>query len=273
MFTYLRADWIKDLVSEFSSPSFRTESMLQYEIILLGAVLACGAMVRRRQFVGPLLILFWAHSSLVSGRHIPIFVAIALPYLADEIQRVWSLWTTSSKRNSTARILDGIAGEAQPSLSRTSVWVVIPLIVIAGPWLTLPWPTDFSDVRFPVKIVAKHSPLIANGRVFTEDQLADYLIYKLSPTQKVFFDGRSDFYGEELTRQYCRIMEANHDWKQLLDRFAFNVALLRPKSPLAAVLKLTPSWRLVEDDGKFLLFAKRGTNTGEIHHPGANEKP
>jgi hypothetical protein len=273
MFTYLTADWIKDLVSEFSSPSFRSESMLQYEIILLGSVLACGAMLRRREFVGPLLILFWAHSSLVSGRHIPLFVALALPYLADELQRVWTAWSENSKRNSTPRILDGIAKEAQPSLSRLSLWPIVPLVLVASPWLTLPWPKDFSDIRFPVKLVAKHGTLISSGRVFTEDQLADYLIYKLAPTQKVFFDGRSDFYGEELTRQYCRLLEANHDWKQLLERHGFNVALLRPKNPLAAVLKLTPTWRVVEDDGKFVLFAKRGSSVGEFHHSGANEKP
>ena len=247
--------------------------MLQYEIILLGSVLACGAMLRRREFVGPLLILFWAHSSLVSGRHIPLFVALALPYLADELQRVWTAWSENSKRNSTPRILDGIAKEAQPSLSRLSLWPIVPLVLVAGPWLTLPWPKDFSDIRFPVKLVAKHGTLISSGRVFTEDQLADYLIYKLAPTQKVFFDGRSDFYGEELTRQYCRLLEANHDWKQLLERHGFNVALLRPKNPLAAVLKLTPSWRVVEDDGKFVLFAKRGSSVGEFHHSGANEKP
>ena len=211
-------------------------------------------MLRRREFVGTLLILFWAHSSLVSGRHIPILVALALPYLADEIQRVWTAWTTSSKRNSTPRILDGIALEAQPSLSRISFWSVAPLILIAGPWLTLPWPKDFSEIRFPVKMVAKHGALISSGRVFTEDQLADYLLYKLAPAQKVFFDGRSDFYGAEYMKAYLRLMEGRPGWRQQIRQFAFTHALWPVDAPLRAGLE-SSGWQIVYQDKVAVLLA------------------
>ena len=66
-FAYLQAGWIKEVVSEFRSPSFRSENMTQYELLLLAGTAAAGLMLRRRQFVGPLWILFWAHQSLVSA--------------------------------------------------------------------------------------------------------------------------------------------------------------------------------------------------------------
>lgn len=280
MLEYLQANWIKDMVSEFQSPSFRSENVTQYEVILLGSLVVAGWALRRKQFVGPLLILFWGHSSLVSARHIPIFVAIALPFFADEIQGVWTTWTASAKKNSTWRILDNLAGEAQPGLARTSVWSAIPFIVIALPLLPIPWPTDFPSLRFPTGMAARHAAMLKQSRVVTEDQWADYLIYKFYPDQKVYFDGRSDFYGEAATKEYAKLLGAEPGWKSVMDKYGFTVALLKVKSPLSTVLKESRAWQVVEDDGKTIVFRRRAAVVAAVvgggmenTEPGANEIP
>ncbi|WP_321477640.1 hypothetical protein [uncultured Paludibaculum sp.] len=280
MVEYLRADWIKNMISEFQSPTFRSENAMQFELILLASLVAAGWALRRKQFVGPLLILFWAHSSLVSARHIPIFVAVALPFLADELQRFWLTWTSGATRKSTLGILQGLASEAQPGLRRTSVWAAIPFILIALPILPLPWPTDFPGVRFPTKMVATHADLLRSSRVATEDQWADYLIYRFYPEQKVFFDGRSDFYGEALTKEYVQFMGAESNWKSVMEKYGFTVALLKVQSPLSTVLKESGAWRVVDDDGKAIVFERRGQKVVravgkgmENTDSGANENP
>lgn len=270
MVEYLSADWIKDMVSEFTSPTFRSENMAQFEVILLGSVVAAGLSLRRRQFVGPLLILFWAHSSLTSGRHIPLFIAVSVPFLADEIQRAWNLWTDGAKRNSTPAILQALAAEAQGGLGRMSVWPVILFLGVASPALSLPWPKDFPTERFPVEMVARHQELLAKSRVYTEDQWADYLIYRLSPAVRVFFDGRSDFYGEKITREYLDLMTANYRWRELLAKHRFDVVMVRPGLALAAVLKESPEWRVVDDDTKSILFIRKMTVPEKVAG-GANE--
>ena len=55
-------------------------------------------------------------------------------------------------------------------------------------------------------MVHAHSDLILQSRVLTTDQWADYLIY-INPAQKVFIDGRSDFYGPEVGNDYLRLIE------------------------------------------------------------------
>jgi len=263
MAEYLAADWIKELVNEFSSPSFRGENMLQFEVLLLGSLLAVGLIAQRREFVGPLWVLFWAHSALVSARHIPLFVGVALPFLADELQRMWQKWVQGAEKKSTAAILDGMARESQPALSRTSVWAIIPFIIITLPQVEIPWPKDFPPERFPVKLVAAHEAEIRGARVFTEDQWADYLIYRFTPDQKVYFDGRSDFYGETLTREYCDAMSARHGWSKVLDKYGFTRVLLKPKTPLASVLKITPGWRVAADDTQAILFVRTQAAPGQ----------
>ena len=262
MAEYLSAAWIKDLVGEFKSPEFRSENLAQYELLLLGGVAAAGAQMLRKRFVLPLLTLFWAHNSLVSARHIPLYAAVALPLLGDELQRLWQQWTATARRSSIPGILRSLGEEAQDGLGRASVWLVIPFIIASGPWLPIPWPQQLSTERFPVAMVAAQGDLIAGRRVLAEDQWADYLIYALSPRVRVFFDGRSDFYGEKISRDYCKLLNGGYQARPLLDEHGIDAVLLKPTWGLTSLLKREPGWRLVADDGKALLFVRRGATGG-----------
>jgi len=255
---YLQSDWIREVVQEFQSPTFRSENMMQFELILLAGLTITGLMIARGKYVDALWVLFWAHSTLGSVRHAPIFVAVALPALGEELARLWAWWSKDAPRSSTAYALDTIARESQPSLSRTSVWAVIPLVALAcigSP--TINWPDNFPKELFPTALIEKHGQLLSGSRVFASDQWSDYLIYRFYPQQRVFFDGRSDFYGPALGKEYIRISQGGHDWSALLEKHGIDVVLSRPDWPLASLLKQSQAWKLVEDSGKALLFVRR----------------
>jgi len=107
----------------------------------------------------------------------------------------------------------------------------------------------------PTTIVRAHSDLILHSRVLTTDQWADYLIY-VNPAQKVFIDGRSDFYGPEVGNDYLRLTNGAWDWPRILEKYHFNLALLPVESALAQILKLAPDWRVLEDDGRRILLTR-----------------
>ncbi|MGJ5819209.1 hypothetical protein [Paludibaculum fermentans] len=254
-FEFLTEGWAKELISEYKSPMFRTENMAMFEVVLLLSVVAVSQMLRRRALVGPVLLLFWAHESLLSARHIPLFLTVALPLLAGELARLWQAWTGSAARKSMAGIVRGIAADAQPAISRASVWVLVPFL--AAPLAPLHWPADLSAESFPIAMVAKHRELLAHNRVFASDQWADYLIYRGAAGQKTFLDGRSDFFGEKLARDYCNLLNAPYDWRQLVKKYGFTAFLVDRRSPLASVLGEAAEWRLADEDGKVLLFLPR----------------
>ena len=81
---YLQSDFILKHVQEFQSPDFRGETMKIYELVLLLSVLLAGRMLVRRQVTSALLVLAWAHASLASVRHMPLFMIVAVPFLARE---------------------------------------------------------------------------------------------------------------------------------------------------------------------------------------------
>jgi len=252
---YLRSDWIRNVIQEFQSPSFRSENMLQFEALLLVGLIVAGAQFRRWKVVEGLWIVFWAHMALGSVRHAPLFVAITAPIIAGQLSTWWNHWTAHVKKNSLPGILNLMAADALKGFRRTSVWPAVAVVVLMLMGAPIKWPQDFPEFVFPVKIVRTHTDLILKSRVLTTDQWADYLIY-VNPAQKVFIDGRSDFYGPEVGNDYLRLTSGAWDWRQLVDKYRFNLALLPVDSALTQILKLAPDWRVLEDDGKRILLVR-----------------
>jgi hypothetical protein len=253
---YLRADWIKNMVQEFQAPTFRSEGQLQFEALLLAGLIAIGFLLRRRLWAEALWVLFLAHSSLISVRHAPLYAIVAAPLIAWEISAWWRAGVAGMKKSSAARILYQLGADLTPGFRRTSVWPAVFILILAALDAPLKWPRDFPSEVFPTAMVHQHAGLIASGRLLTPDQWGDYIIYSFYPRQKVYVDGRSDFYGEKLGQEYLHLMQGAYDWRTILDRNAFNVALLPVDWPLASMLKLDPAWQVVQDDGRVILFRR-----------------
>jgi len=201
-------------------------------------------------------VLFLAHSSLISVRHAPLYAAVAAPLIASEISEWWRASVAGLKKSSVLRILYQLGEDLAPGFRRTSVWpavLVLSLVALDAPFK---WPRDFPDVMFPTAMIHQHADLIASGRLLTPDQWGDYVIYSFYPRQKVYVDGRSDFYGEQLGQEYLHLMQGASDWKTIMDRNGFNIALLPVDWPLASMLKLDPRWHVVQDDTKAILFQR-----------------
>ena len=201
MVEYLRSDWIRSVIQEFMSPSFRNENMMQFEgLLLIGSDRGGGAaapQARGRSAVDRFL---RAHGSS-SARHVPVYVTVVGPVIAYEIASWWKAWTRDAAKKSLPAILNQMAADSASGFRRTSIW---PLAVVVGLALTgapIPWPKDFPDIDFPTEDRPRpcgRDPLLSCPYY---RPVGDYLIY-VNPQQKVFVDGRSDFYGPETGNQY-----------------------------------------------------------------------
>jgi hypothetical protein len=254
--TYLKSDWIRKSVEEFQSPSFRDETMLQFEILLIAGLFVAAAAARRRRVVEALWILLWTHAALGSVRHVSVYVVVATPLIAAGLTRVWERAAAGCSRDSVVSILKDLGDDSAPGFRRVTAWAAVPVLALVVINEPLKWPNDFPKERFPVNLVNRHGESLAGARVFTSDQWADYLIFRSYPRQRVFFDGRSDFYGPEIGQQYLRIVQVHFEWEQLLDRHRFDYVLSPPDWPLASMLKRDRRWRIVEDDGRGILFER-----------------
>lgn len=266
MAAYLGSDWIRNTIEEFRSPSFRGETMLQFEALMLIGILAAAGWLSRKRVFEALLIIGFAHMALASVRHVTMFAAAASPFIAVELTRWWNLTFGGASKKSFAGILNQMAADLTPSFNRSTLWLPAALAaVLLLPASVAHWPTDYPSIHFPVALIRKHEARLTEARLLTVDQWADYLIYRNYPKQRVFVDGRSDFFGPEIGNQYLALLQAQHNWKSLLRKWDFNLVLAPVDWPLASLLKADPEWRVVEDTGKAILIeriSQRDTQIG-----------
>ncbi|MBV8731059.1 MAG: hypothetical protein JO336_14730, partial [Acidobacteriia bacterium] len=227
-------------------------------LLLCGVALASGVLARREWFGGGLVIL-WAFASLRSARHIPLYAVVAAPVVASEIAAWWASKAHRSKRRSLTAVLWDAGMELGQS-RRLGIWaaaLAALALLLAAPMSPI---HDFPS-SFPVLAVSQNldrlAPPARMPRIFTSDQWGDYLIFRLYPRQRVFFDGRSDFYGPSLGADYKELMAAGDRWPELQAQYQFEIALLPLDWPLRRLLERDPGWNLVYRDKVAVLFVRR----------------
>lgn len=257
VFSYLTNGELLDQIQEFQSISFHTGPAFLFEAMLVLAAFVIFSSLQKRHFSPVLLLCLWAHFALCSARHIPLFMIAAAPFVAALLADSLAALPRVGPLASVARTLSGIgkdleAMEATPRLQVASALGLIVTAALFGAGQNVFVP-QFNAELFPAQamsVIAAH----AGQRIYTTDQWGDYLLYRRYPGQRVFFDGRSDFYGNDFIKINQQIALAGHDWKSLLQRFAIELVLVKPETPLSAVLKLTPGSKILFDDGKVIVF-------------------
>jgi hypothetical protein len=254
---YLRSDWIREAVDEFQSPSFRSEAMLMFEIVLFCSLLSIYRSIRQGNWADALLVLGWAHLSLGSVRHVPIFLLVAGPVLAAELTAWWKEILPSLPRRAVLRTFDNLSSDIGPGFLRNSAWVLLPVVLLAVLDRPIPWPKTFPEQKFPVAFIEQNKAVIDGKRVLTTDEWGDYLAYRFYPQQRVFFDGRSDFYGEKLGRTYLSLMQGGAVAEQQVDQFRFDAVLVPKEWPIQGSLRRNPNWELVAEGEKAVLLRRK----------------
>jgi hypothetical protein len=255
---YVRSDFIRDHVQEFQGPSFRGESMFAFELLLVAGLLSAPSLWRRGERAPALVLLALAHAALGSVRHVLLYVAAAAPLAAREATRM-----LESARGVWPGTLARLAADYAPQTDGASKfhlpWRACAPVALAwallnsGPAL---WQADFPATKFPLAAINRAEKILVGRKVFTSDQWADYLIYRFYPRERVFVDGRSDFYGAAIGQDYLDAQQARYRWNEVFQRFGLEMALVSPEEPIATVLKIDPGWRVVCDDGQAVVLEK-----------------
>jgi hypothetical protein len=134
-------------------------------------------------------------------------------------------------------------------------------VVVAVSLLLLQTPAyssriGFPPTTFPVAASLAVEKLPAGARILASDSFGGYLIYRFDGARKVYFDGRSDFYGADFLKQYLVLIGANPGWQAVVSSYGFTHALLPNASALNAALRQAGWIALYRDDVATLLEAR-----------------
>jgi len=259
---YLADGYQMKHIGEFQSISFHHPLAAFYEVLLVLGIATAFWNLLRRNFTPVLLLLGWAHLSLVSGRNISIFAIVASPLIAEAI----TSWIADLRTNDVewirryasrfSRLCSDVdVMERIPRLhlvSGAAIWLAGSLLYAPAP--PLRFQSHYDTAAFPVRAVDELQRRNLTGHIFSTDDWSGYVIYRLYPTVRVFLDGRSDFYGPVLGEEFSDIVGAKAGWDDHLKKYGVDTLLLPSNSMLSVAMKGSARWSCIYDDGVAAIF-------------------
>jgi hypothetical protein len=250
-------------IVEFQSFDFHHPVAAFFEPMLILGLAAAVWHLYHKRYVYSILLAGWAHLSLAVVRNEPIFMIVAAPPVAMMLQSLLcelpakniAAWIRAAAVKFEQFAADFGSTDSIARLHLTSVAALGLLVALFyAPNAPAQCRAEYDVKRYPAKAIdvlrSAGSPKI----IFTDDEWGDYLIYRLYPSNKVFIDGRSDFYGTPFNEKYLNVMNVRYDWEKNLGQYHVNIILLSPNAPLAGTLKESRHWRAIYDDGVAIVF-------------------
>jgi len=252
---YLRIDFLVDATQEYQSVDFHEGYGKLFFICLFAGP---AAWMTGRVRVSPLaavIFLFFAATALHSTRNIPLFTVAAMPWLSLWITQVFD--NRESRANATLsrfNRFESVDRQLKPGLAS--------IVAAAMIWFALAPNAatyQFDPEVFPIKALAAMSPESTESNVFNQMIWGGHLLYE-HPEIPVFIDGQTDFYGEELSRDYVMALKGSIGWQSVLDRYEIGWTLLSTGEPLNQLLELDSEWRRIYMDDVGTVYVREATN-------------
>ena len=259
--SYFGMDFLVDQTNEYQSPDFHQMHGKVFLVSILIGLSLLGSGFSRAGFRDLTLFLGWLAAGLMSARNIPLFGVLAVPWFAPWAKSVLTLSRDGPMGSVAMRIeeLDNRMEKVEAQISGfvPTVGLALVLIVLAARIGGERY--SFEPESFPVSAVATLDELSVHGNVFTEMPWGGYLLYT-RPDIPVFIDGQTDFYGEDLSKDYLRIRHLSRGGLELLDEYEVGWVLIPPSVPLAQGLSLDSRWRLEYEDTVAMVYARIATD-------------
>lgn len=244
----LRSHGMRSLIVEWFSPDFHQWLYVSFLVVflLLFIALATSRSPLKGRTLLPLL--FTALAALDAVRHIPIFILLAIPIIADALPA-----STESP----------ILSPPPPSRSGPRAFFNAAAVLLLAAFALWRW-VDLTRLQqtqeaalFPENAVAFLRARPQPERLFVFYDWGGYAIWKLYPQYRVFADGRADLYGDDLLRESMEtVVQLRQGWHAALDQWNVQTILVPQNTALAQALLLDPHWRAPYRGPRSVIFVR-----------------
>jgi hypothetical protein len=242
-FGFLQNQYLVSHTIEYQSPDFQQISAWPFLAMICLSILLLSLRRSKVALAAVLLLTCWTAFGLISARNIAIYAVVCAPFLAGiSASIVYESEITKQIKNFDQRlsIVDrNLVGYLWPVVSV----LVFGIVILSGSNLdSSRIGNNFSKNVFPVEAVDWILKQPDQGRVFNYFPWGGYILYRSWPQQRVFIDGQTDFYGEDLTRQYEKVITLGEGWQEILEKFEVEWVIIPPDSDLSWELDVHPAW-------------------------------
>lgn len=281
--SYRLYDYVRTVMADQASQKFVMEWQPPRIDTLQGALLFYGlfymvagvfAVSRKRLDLTDLALCFgFSVFGLTATRNSIWFGIIIAPILARyleaaDVSRIWG------QRSSRLSGLPAAQGDQPLSVGKTHYRLnfviaaaALAIVVIASPWIRPGlYHTSLLESPTPVKAMDYIEQHALQGNIFHPQIFGDYLIWRLYPHQRSFFDGRVHLFGEAFVRDISLFYYDSH-WEDRLVPFDIQHLLLskapgeKDDAKMIENARKSRNWTvLFEDDGSILFTRSRDAN-------------
>jgi len=240
------------MIGEWRPPDFQRLPLVEVWLLLILGLAVTGRL--RLPVVRTLILLGLVHLAFKHHRNTAILGLVSPFLLAAPLGRLWNDGSTSTGRDAVQldRWFRAFATPARPmAVALTTAVAVMALVTIVPARRPQPDPIITPAAALRAARIAGVS-----GEVLNEYSYGGYLIFQ---DIKVFLDGRSDLYGDELLRRNVDALSLR-DGKALtalLDDYRIGWTLLVPGTPAVALLDVLPGWQRVYADNIAVVHKRR----------------
>ena len=255
---FLGNQYLVSHTAEYLPPDFQNPSFWPFLGIIGLSILVLGLSRWRMKYARLFLLGSWTAMALYSARNIPLYIVVVIPILIDSTGRIIKEARGKLHVNWFLNLQDRIAiTEKQIRGGLLGLVVMLASISLLLNGVNLDFQgvgNRFSRDVFPVGAVdwMEKNPL--EGKGFNHFPWGGYLLYRLWPEQLVFIDGQTDFYGEELTREYEQVIRLQPGWEEVFQKYNIRWALIPTDSSLANYLSQQEGWEVIFSDQTARIF-------------------
>ena len=239
---------------ETNPPNLGIPNIWPFTGLLVLAILLWILRIREVKASHSFLLTGLALMSLLMARNIPFFVIAAAPILSDWIKQ------TITKFDHWLKIEEGFTNIDQTL--RGFLWPLSIFLISAGLFTyhyvnTKNTFNQFNTQEYPVQAADWMGQHPTTGNTFNDFNWGGYLLYRLWPSQRVFIDSQSDFYGEALTRQSEAILNGDPNWESTLAQYNVSRIIVPRDAGLVSAASQSADWELAYEDNVAVIFVKR----------------
>jgi hypothetical protein len=257
---FLSNKYLVSHTAEYLPPDFQASAFWPF-LGLIFASLVILALSKKRIEVPHLFVIGgWTVLGLYSARNIPLYAVTAMPLLSSVCGEIL---LDMQYRRGIKRILTFDEGlqEIQSKI-RGGVWAIASIVLVVVGFASgknLDYKNEgnqFQEGIFPVNAVNWIEENQPSGNGFNYFPWGGYLLYRLWPDRLVFIDGQTDFYGEDLTRQYEEVITAGNDWEEILAEYKVDWILIPSGTHMEDVLLESKGWQTSYKDNTSIIFIR-----------------
>ena len=272
IYQYLSDRFLMSHIQEFQSPNFHGVAERCFALLLLIALVALAARVRKVRPADGLVVLFAVYSGLYATRDIPVSSLLLVLVLGPQMDGIAEgiAKITSHLRRLVFRgdrlhrtgpdVAPGFWQRMGAVEAATRGYILPVAMIIFTGWIAARGgrfggkqliDAHFDGQRFPEAAVSYLEGHGVRGPVLSPDGWGGYLIYRFTrerPELRVVVDDRHDLYGDEIFNSYLSMVQVEPGWDEFLKQHEVGCLLLPNGSALSNMVLETRQWKEIYAD-------------------------